>query len=79
MRDGLALAIKLGCNNVVAESDSLDVIQACTGEQSWWSTQAAIFADCVDLVANIGSVKFAYCLREANEVAHELAKNSFTN
>ena len=30
-------------------------------------------------MANIGSVKFSYCPREANEVAHELAKNSFTN
>ena len=79
MRDGLQLAVKLGCSNVVAESDSIQVVQACTGEEPWWNAAATIFADCVDLVTNIGSVKFSHCLREANQVAHELAKDSFIN
>ena len=43
---------------------------------TWWSAPAAIFADYVDLVANIGFVKFAYCPREAIVVADELAKDS---
>ena len=37
MRDGLDLASRLGYNNVVDELDSLEVIQACTGDQYWWS------------------------------------------
>ena len=79
MRQGLILANRLGCNNVAAESDSLEIIQACTGEHSWWSEAAAIFADCMDLILQIGNVKFRFCLREANKVSHELAKNSFMN
>jgi ribonuclease HI len=79
MREGLALAIKMGCSNVVAESDSLEVIQACTGEESWWNEAPAVFADCTDMRSHIGSVYFQYCPREANQVAHEIARDSFTS
>lgn len=79
MREGLSLANRLGCNNVLAESDSLEVIQACTGEDAWWNMSAAIFADCVDLSMTIGKVIFKHCPREANEVAHELARFSLFN
>ena len=33
MRDGFSLVVRLGCNNVVTESDSLEVVQACMGEK----------------------------------------------
>jgi ribonuclease HI len=78
MREGLALANRLGCNNVIMESDSLETVDACTGADSWWGESAAIFADCVDLAALIGKVVFKHCPREANEVAHEIASNSFS-
>jgi ribonuclease HI len=79
MREGLSLANRIGCSNVIAESDSTEVIQACTGEQSWWNESAAIFADCVDLASNLETISFKYCRREANEVAHELARFCFIN
>ena len=79
MRDGLDLASRFGYNNVVDESDSLEVIQACTGDQYWWSESATIFAYCVDLSSDIGTVIYKYCSREANQVAHELARDSFVN
>ena len=72
------MANRMGCNNVVADGDSLEIIQACTGEGSWWGESSAIFADCVDLVATIGRVNFQHCLRGANEVAHELARSCFS-
>jgi hypothetical protein len=39
----------------------------------------AVFADCVDSVATIGEVSFNFCPREANKVAHELARFGFHN
>jgi hypothetical protein len=78
MREGLALANRLGCNNVIMESDSLETVDACTGSESWWGESAAIFADCVDLAALIDKVAFKHCPREANEVAHEIASNSYS-
>jgi ribonuclease HI len=85
MCEGLSLAnrmgisYRMGCNNVVAESDSTKVIQACTGKQSWWNESAAIFADCVDLASNLDTISFKHCTREANEVAHELDRFCFIN
>ena len=79
MRKGLRLINSSGHNVVQAESDSLETIEACTGDESWWNESVAVFADCVDLVAQIGSVTFKHCPREANKVAHELASYSFCN
>jgi ribonuclease HI len=79
MKNGLLLANILGCNRIHAESDSMETIDACSGGDTWWSEAAAIFADCVDLTTAIGDVKFQHCPREANKVAHELAKVSFSN
>jgi ribonuclease HI len=79
MKNGLLLANRMGCNRIQAESDSLEIIDACSGGDRWWSEATAVFADCVDLVTTIGDVSFNYCPREANKVAHELARASFTN
>ena len=44
MRDGLVFPKALGCNRVEAESDSLQVINFCNGQTTWWDATAAIFA-----------------------------------
>jgi ribonuclease HI len=31
MKEGLSLAVQRGCNLIIAESDSLEIIEACTG------------------------------------------------
>jgi hypothetical protein len=79
MKEGLLLAISMGCNTIIAESDAIEVIEACTGKEVWWSEAAAIFANIIDSTITIGEVKFTHCPREANKVAHELAKFSFLN
>jgi ribonuclease HI len=77
MKEGIGLAHRMGCSRVVAESDSLEVIQACNGEQRWWNEASAIFADCVDAAINLDSISFTHCPRESNEVAHSLARFCF--
>jgi ribonuclease HI len=77
MREGLGLAATMGCNALIAESDSVEVIEACTGEAMWWSDSAAIYADILDATTTIDKVIFKHCSREANKVAHDLAKYSF--
>jgi ribonuclease HI len=79
LREGLALADRLGCNSIIAESDSVETIEACSGDLRWWNESSAIFADCVDKAASIGSVTYKFCPREANQVAHTLARHSFSN
>jgi ribonuclease HI len=79
MREGLGLAATMGCNALIAESDSVEVIEACTGEAMWWSDSAAIYADILDATTTIDKVIFKHCSREANKVAHDLAKYSFSS
>jgi hypothetical protein len=71
MKQGLALANRLGCTRIQAESDSLDTIDACTGEDYWWSEASAVYANCVDISIAIGSVSFKHCPREVNKVARD--------
>ena len=75
MKEGLALANRLGVSVVIAESNSLETVEACTGDETWWNESATIFADYVDLIAMIGPVSFTHCQREVNRVAHILAKH----
>ena len=79
MRDGLNLANSLGFNRIEAESDSLSVVNNCQGQVQWWDSAAAIFTECFDMATSIGKVIFSHCFRDANSVAHELAKFSFCN
>jgi hypothetical protein len=37
MKEGVSLVINSGCNSIIAESDSMETIEACAGEQMWWS------------------------------------------
>ena len=79
MRDGLNLANSLGFNRIEAESDSLSMMNYCQGQNQWWDAAAAIFEKCIDTKTSIGKVIFLRCYRDANSVAHELAKFSFCN
>jgi hypothetical protein len=78
MREGLALANRLGCNNIIMEPDSVETVKASTRAETWWGESAVIFADCVDLTVLFDQVSFKHCPRETNEVAHEIVSNSFS-
>jgi ribonuclease HI len=79
MKEGLSLANRLGCNNVMMESDSLETIEARTGDEAWWGDSSAVFADCVDLCSMIDKISFKHCSRMANEVAHEIARDCYSS
>jgi hypothetical protein len=77
MKECLILANRLGCNSIIAESNSIETIDACKGGEIWWTQSAAIYANCMDQVASIGNVSFVHCPREANKTAHKLARQCF--
>ena len=54
MRDGLGFANSLGFHGVEAETDSQEVINFCTGHNTWWDPAAAIFADVLTLEYQLG-------------------------
>jgi ribonuclease HI len=77
MKEGLALADRLGFHHIRAESDSTETVDACNNGDRWWSEETAIFADCIDLAASIGDVSFKHCPRNTNVVTHEIARFGF--
>lgn len=74
MRLGLELAQMAGCNRLVANSDSMEAIEAMNWGGRSASLGAAIFDDCFFLSNDYAKISFAHCPREANVPAHELAR-----
>jgi hypothetical protein len=62
MRERLSLDVRVGCNNIVAESDSTKTIEGCMGVTRWWNESSAIYVDCVHLATSVGAVSFKHCL-----------------
>jgi ribonuclease HI len=76
---GLVFLLDIGVTRVTIESDSLEVIQACNAEVEVWSPYSAILYDCFSKAQEFDYIAFTHCIREANQVAHELARYAFTS
>jgi hypothetical protein len=77
---GLEFVERIGCSSRVStESDSLELIQCCTGTTEVWNPYAAILADCFLQANMMTDVSFHHCPRSANQVAHELAKFAYSS
>jgi ribonuclease HI len=78
LQRGLQFIEQIGCSSVIIESDSLQLVQAFNGVIVIWSSPyTAILADCFQRVRRIGHITVQNCFREANSVAHKLARVSF--
>jgi ribonuclease HI len=74
---GFELLEKLSCTSCQVETDSLDIIKECNGEVDINSPYAAILAECFQKASDMTEISFVHCHREANQVAHELAKYAY--
>jgi ribonuclease HI len=74
---GLEFLEELGCFSVIIESDSLDLIQACNGVVEVWSPYSAIMVKCFLKASSMKEVLFQHCNRDANQVAHSLARHVY--
>jgi hypothetical protein len=77
MQYGLELADLHGYQKVQAESDNTEVISLCSGNDRKRGPSTAIYANCFSMMGRFGKVEFAHYQREANQVAHEIAKECF--
>ena len=76
---GIELLERLGCTHVTFESNSLELINACNGELDIYSPYSATLADCFAKAKMIEGATFTFCRREANQLAHQIAKHSYDN
>jgi hypothetical protein len=61
---------------VIVESDSLEPVKVCNREVDLW---LPVLSDCFQIAQRIGRVSFIHCHREANKVAHNLARLSYSS
>jgi hypothetical protein len=73
MKEGLLLALSMGCNRIILSSDCMDAVKAIN-EGGSSGTVAAIFDECYHLATEFPIVVFEHSHREANSMAHELAR-----
>jgi ribonuclease HI len=74
---GLQLVDRIGCSPIIIESDSLEIVQAFKGEIEIRGPYHAILSDCFQVASRIEPFSIQHCLREANMVAHKLARTCF--
>lgn len=69
----------MGCNRVMAESDSSLVIEAVNNAENYYESNVATIMECYQLPKEFGMINFGLCKREANEVADCLAKSCYSS
>jgi ribonuclease HI len=74
---GLKFLEKLGVSSVDIESDSLELIQTCNGDTEVSSPYTVVLADCFQIASTMDLVIFEHYFRDANTVAHNLAKHTY--
>jgi ribonuclease HI len=79
MKEGLMMASSRGFDAIIVEADSTKTIEACSGAGIWWTESTAVYAVCINYATTIGDVQYKSCPREANQVAHEIARFYFSN
>jgi ribonuclease HI len=76
LQHGLQLALHMGCNRIIVNSDSMTIMEAMNSDTQFLGSAAAILNDCVKLAKEFVVVTFHHCPRESNEVADELARQA---
>ena len=79
LKKGLTLVENLGCLPVIVESDSLELVDAFNGVIELSSPYTAILMECFLIASRIGRVNLQHCPREANLVAHNIARFVFNS
>ena len=78
LSDGLSsLAQHLGLTKFVIESDNMQVIDTMRDGGFSAASAAALYYDCKILASGFTHISYVHCVRDCNEVAHLLARNSF--
>ena len=77
LREGLVLAQHIAINNFVLQTDCTQVVEIMRDDGFCATAAAVIYDDCRIMWSGFDRVEVEHCHREANQVAHELARDSF--
>jgi ribonuclease HI len=74
LKQGLILAQSIGCNRIIITSDCMEVVDTMKNGAISHGVAAVIFDDCYHFACDFIKISFEHVPREANVVAHELAR-----
>ena len=76
LREGLLLAQMMGCNRIRIQSDCSEVVETMIQGGVSATISAPIYEQCNLLWLDFAAISCEHCNREANVVAHELAREA---
>ncbi|XBJ18906.1 hypothetical protein VPH35_009968 [Triticum aestivum] len=77
IRNGLILAMTIGCNSLILESDSSNAVDIIN-QEDYLGQEVSIYMECRHLGSDFAKVEVIHCFREANSVADSIAKNALS-
>jgi ribonuclease HI len=77
--EGLKLVQSLGCNDIIARTDNMIIVNALRLNEGQSMVAAPVLEECRDLMRDLGKVFLMHCNRESNMTAHVLAEFGSAN
>jgi ribonuclease HI len=78
-KEGLMLAQHIGCNQFIIQTDCILVVETMNDVGFLATPATTIYDVCIILWSGFSSISIEHCNREANRVAHELARKAFSS
>ena len=76
LKEGLMLAQHIGGNRLIVRSDCMKVVEIISNGGFTANSAAAIYDECNIIWSGFEEISFEHLSREANQVAHELARHA---
>ena len=76
MREAILWVMQQGVDHVIFETDAKSTVDALNNHETDISEFGSIISECRDLLNQVLSFKYSFVRREANVIAHSLARES---
>jgi ribonuclease HI len=76
VRDGLRLAERIGCNNLIVETDCLEVVNAYNFPMENRIIGVAFLDESRTMMVGFNEASISHCSKEENRAAHQLARST---
>jgi len=73
----MQLAQQIGSNHFIVQADCMMVVETTKEESFPATSEAPIYDDCYNMWRDFVDVSIEHCHRDANRVAHEIARRCF--
>ncbi|KAK3136312.1 hypothetical protein QOZ80_5BG0431460 [Eleusine coracana subsp. coracana] len=77
LKEGLLLTQQIGANKIIIQTGCMEVVETMNTGGFSATTGAAIYDVCIEMWRGLDDIVIEHCPREANKVAHELARHGF--